>query len=214
MGALRRIGARLRHKRALAAVGVVAAVVGGAVACQPVDGDLNVTTVAATTDQEATQELNRQNADVAWLSCTGAYKNGGTQGSSSPSEVQVKCTGRTKKGEDITVDGWANGVVSGHCVRGTFIARIEGKVWFRLSVLGNCAETGATSQPPEEQHPSEETPPKETPPEETPSQHEPTHEPTNEQPTRHEPQPGTTRTVTETVTVWPTEPSCSCPQGK
>ncbi|MEV5610231.1 hypothetical protein [Streptomyces sp. NPDC052225] len=170
---------------------LIGAAVAGGVACEPVGGDLNPSTVAATTDQEATQELERQKAPVAWLSCTGSYNGRSTPSSSTPSEVEVDCQGKTGKGERITVKGWAHGVVSGHCVRGDFIARVDGKVWFHLDVLGNCAESDRTSHAPQNPPPSH-----------------------HDKPTYHEPQPGTTRTVTRTVTVYPPDPTCSCFQGK
>ncbi|MFJ9035870.1 hypothetical protein ACIRF8_04690 [Streptomyces sp. NPDC102406] len=190
MGELRRISRQLRRSRTsrvLAAGGVAALVVTGAVACQPVDGELNTVTVAATTDSQATQELTRTHAEVAWLSCTGTYSTSSTPSSSSPSEVSVDCRGKTKDGKDITVKGQVYGVVPDKCVRGDVIARVDNKVWFRVQVLGNCAATNTTTYPPA---------------------------PPPEEPAHQEPQPGATRTVTETVTVREPDPNCSCFEGK
>jgi hypothetical protein len=147
MGELRRISSdlrRLRGPRVFAAGAVVLAAVAGAVGCRPVDGDLNPSTVAATTDQEATRELNRQHAKVAWLSCSGSYDSRAKAARSSPSEVTVDCRGKAKGGKDATLKGWIYGVVPGKCVRGDVIARIDGKVWFHLQVLGNCAPPSGT----------------------------------------------------------------------
>ncbi|MEV1019130.1 hypothetical protein [Streptomyces sp. NPDC050264] len=222
MGDLSRISRDVRRSRAprvLAVAGIVAAAVAGAVACQPTDGELNVTTVSVTTEKQATEELNRQHADVAWISCKGTYTDGsGTPGSSSPSEVTVDCDGKTKDGKDITIKGWVYGVVPDKCVRGNLIARVDDKVWFHLQVLGNCAASDTATptytpeEPPKDEPPNEE-PPNEEPPKEEPPQDEPTeHEPTEHEPPQDEPQPGPTQTVTETVTV--PEPDCSCPQDK
>ncbi|MZD10579.1 hypothetical protein GTW43_36705 [Streptomyces sp. SID5785] len=189
-------------RRMSAAVALVAAAVAAGVACDPVDGALNPSTVSVTTDLTATKELERQHADVAWLSCSGTYRgstgtgNGGATPSRSgatPDEVRVDCHGATQDGKDITVNGRVHGVVSGACVRGDLRAKIGGKEWFRLAVLGNCAAASTTSPPPAGSPP--------------PSR--PAH-----------PAPGATRTVTETatetVTVRPPapEPTCSCFQGK
>ncbi|MYW65640.1 hypothetical protein GTY65_16475 [Streptomyces sp. SID8379] len=203
-------------RRGLAAGGLTAvAVIGGVVACQPVDEDLNPSTAAATTDQQGTEELERQHVDVAWLSCSGTYVDGGS--SSSPSEVEVNCQGKTQDGQDIVLKGTVHGVVSGHCVRGSLTATVGGKEWFHLGVLGNCAEQDnsgepATSEPPKEESPTQE-PPKEEPPKEEPPKEEPSHQ---------EPAPGATTTVTVTATATatatttapPPDPSCSCFQGK
>ncbi|MEB3964497.1 hypothetical protein OKJ48_30340 [Streptomyces kunmingensis] len=210
---------RSRTSRVLAAGGVVAVVVATAVACQPTDGELNTVTVATTTDQLVTEELNRTHADVAWLDCTATYSGTSTSaGGTSPSEVKVDCHGETRDGKEITVQGWVYGVVPDRCVRGTTIARVDNKVWFKYQVLGNCAAT-TTPEPTydEPQNPASPEPPQESwheptyEPSDEPS-HEPTYEPSDE-PTYDEPQPGTTETVTETVTVPEPEPTCSCSEG-
>ncbi|WP_306321680.1 MULTISPECIES: hypothetical protein [unclassified Streptomyces] len=186
-------------RRWFGAVALVAAVVATGVACQPIEGDLDPSTVAATTDQQATVELDRQHAKVAWISCTAAYSGPTKSGDSAPSEVKVDCRGRTKDGKDITVNGWVYGAVSGKCVRGKVIARVEGKVWFNYGVLGNCAAPdGSSTQPHESQKPQPQPQPTRTP---TPSQ----------DPKPQEPRPGSTSTVTETVTVTAPPPTF---QGK
>ncbi|MFD4256118.1 hypothetical protein ACFWR9_00380 [Streptomyces sp. NPDC058534] len=138
MGALRRI-----WRVAPVAVGAVVAV-GGVVACEP--GGLSSATVAYTTDQTMTRELERQKSDVRWLTCTASTGGGG--GSASPSEdtvASVDCEGETDDGREITVDGKVTRVVNGACVRGDLKAEVDGKEWFRVKGLGNCE---ATSAPP------------------------------------------------------------------
>ncbi|MFZ3557485.1 MULTISPECIES: hypothetical protein [unclassified Streptomyces] len=178
----------MRGSRGFGGLVLGAAVVATGVACQPIEGDLNVSTVAITTDQLATAELDRQHAKVAWLSCTGSYSSSSTaggspSGSATAGEVKVDCQGKTKDGKDITVQGWVYGVVSGKCVRGKTIARIDGKVWFSYAVLGNCAANDSTSPPQESQQPA------------------PSQDPEPQESKPQEPQPGPTSTVTETVTV-------------
>ncbi|MFI5660446.1 hypothetical protein [Streptomyces sp. NPDC051684] len=186
----------MRGSRGFGGLVLVAAVVATGVACQPIEGDLSPSEVAATTDQQATNELNRQQGKVAWLSCTAVYSGPTPSGESAPSEVKVDCRGKTKDGKDITVQGWVYGVVSGKCVRGKTIARIDGKVWFSYGVLGNCAATGGPSTPQETQESQ---------------QPAPSQDPEPQEPKPKEPQPGATSTVTETVTVTAPPPTF---QGK
>ncbi|MFJ4834254.1 hypothetical protein ACIP79_30715 [Streptomyces sp. NPDC088747] len=143
MGASRRTGRRIAQRRTVAAVGLAVFAVGGVVACEP--GGLSSATVAYTTDQTVTKELERRNADVAWLSCTAAYDGDNeiqTPGSSvSPAEdtvADIDCTGETSDGQDITVTGKVTRAVSGRCVRGDLTAEIDGKQWFHVTGLGNC----------------------------------------------------------------------------
>ncbi|MEU3885966.1 hypothetical protein [Streptomyces sp. NPDC029041] len=146
MGALRRMRTGPRGRRvAVAAVFAVVAV-GGAVACEP--GSVSAASVAYTTDQTVTKELERQKADVRWLTCTASYgENGGT---SSPSARErtvatVDCEGETDDGKDITVDGKVTHAVNGACVRGNITAKVDGKVWFEVDGLGDC---DSSSPPP------------------------------------------------------------------
>lgn len=203
MGDLRRISrglGRLRAPRVLAVGGAVAVLAGGALACQPVDGELDPADVAATTDAQATQELNRTHAKVSWISCTAAWSGRSPSGGSTPDEVKVDCRGRTQDGKDIKIEGWIYGVVPGKCVRGTTIARVDDKVWFRLQVLGNCAAT-SSSQP-------------------TYTYTKPTGTYTKPSDKPQPQQPGATRTVTVTETATATrtvrvpDPNCSCFEGK
>ncbi|MFI8945341.1 hypothetical protein ACIGO6_02350 [Streptomyces sp. NPDC053750] len=147
MGALRRISHRVSRPRgrrvALVAGGAVVAV-GGVVACDP-DG-LSSASVAYTTDQTVTRELDRRDADVRWLTCTSSFGDTGRSASATEKNVaSVHCEGKTDGGQDITVDGEVTRVVNGACVRGNLTAKVDGKEWFRVKGLGNC---DATSAPP------------------------------------------------------------------
>ncbi|MGY0023948.1 hypothetical protein [Streptomyces sp. cg35] len=195
----------------------MAAVVAAGVACEPVNGDLSPSTAASTTDQEATEELNRQHADVAWLSCSAVTDESSGSSASTPTSVEVNCTGKTRKGEDITVKGAVHEVVSGKCVRGDLTARVENKVWFHVYVLGNCTESSGSSTPP----PDEYTPPPDdqwpsSSHDEKPPQDDDKPPQDDENPPSHEPEPGVTTTVTETetVTVEPPDSGHSQDQGK
>ncbi|MBX9365670.1 hypothetical protein [Streptomyces sp. WAC04114] len=135
-----RLGPRGRRVAVAAAFAVLA--VGGAVACEP--GGISSASVAYTTDETVTKELNRQKADVRWLTCTASYGDNG--GKSSPSARErtvatVDCEGETKDGKDITVDGKVTHAVDGACVRGNITAKVDGKVWFQVDGLGDCDST-------------------------------------------------------------------------
>lgn len=153
MGVLRRIwgrtGRRMRGARVAGVAGLAVVAVGGAVACDP--GGLNSATVAFTTDQTVTEELERQKADVQWLNCTGSYGNaGGSPGTATASEntvVEVDCEGETTDGKDITVTGRITRAVSGACVRGDLVAKIDGKEWFHVNGLGDCDATPSPVDP-------------------------------------------------------------------
>lgn len=152
MGALRRTR-RPKRRRLAVVTGLVAVAVGGAVACQP--GDLSSATVAYTTDQTATSQLQRQHVDVRWLSCTGSYGNGGraaaSGGTPAPSEttvVNVDCQGQTGDNKDITVKGGITRAVDGKCVRGDLRATVGGKQVFHVSGLGNCDAPGTPAYTP------------------------------------------------------------------
>jgi hypothetical protein len=151
MGRSRRIR---RGRRAVLAAGLVAVAVGGAVACEP--GGLNTGSVAFTTDQTVTRELNRQKADVRWLTCTASYDGDGASASASEESVaRVNCEGQTDDGKDIEVDGEVSRVVEGACVRGEITAKVDGKEWFRVDGLGNC---DATPTPPVNNNPTDDGP--------------------------------------------------------
>jgi len=133
----------------------VVVVVGGVVACDP--GGLSSATVAFTTDQTVTKELERRDVDVQRLTCTASADGGsgnkasGDGSSPSPREnavARVDCEGETRGGKDITVSGRVTRAVDGRCVRGDLIAEIAGKQWFRVSGLGNCDAPSAPTRLP------------------------------------------------------------------
>ncbi|MEU0172527.1 hypothetical protein ABZ178_04105 [Streptomyces massasporeus] len=135
-----RLGPRGRRVAVAATFAVLA--VGGAVACEP--GAISSASVAYTTDETVTKELNRQKAGVRWLTCTASYGENG--GKSSPSARErtvatVDCEGETDDGKDITVDGKVTHAVDGACVRGNITAKVDGKVWFQVDGLGDCNST-------------------------------------------------------------------------
>lgn len=185
---------RRRRTPVLYAVALAGAAALGVTACDPANGDMNTSAVALTTDRMGTKELERQHLDVAWLSCTARYANKVTPKSGSSADenaaVTVDCQGQSDDGKDITLKGTVRSVVDGGCVRGDLTAKVDGKQWFRVDVLGNCDSgdgngDGGDSEPPASQQP-------------------PSHE---------EPRPGPTTTVTVTVTP-PPDPTCDCRPGK
>ncbi|KPI23106.1 hypothetical protein ACGFZJ_28700 [Streptomyces sp. NPDC048253] len=122
MGALRRIW--LLPSVAVAAVGVVA--------CEP--GGLSSMSVAYTTDEAATAEIQRRDVDVRWLTCTARYEDQEKAGT----VAAVDCQGKTADGRDITVEGQVARAVDGACVRGDLTAVVGKKQLFRVSGLGDC----------------------------------------------------------------------------
>ncbi|MGH4028213.1 hypothetical protein ACQB60_04655 [Actinomycetota bacterium Odt1-20B] len=186
---------RLRGRRSLMGVALAgAAAVGMSAlsACEPADGQtdsggqMNFAAVAVTTDQMGTRELERQHVDVRWLNCTATYgkaKVVDNNGEKNVGAASVDCRGEAEDGRDITLTGKVTSEVEDRCVRGDLTARVEGKEWFRVSVLGDC-EGG----PPQTEEPNPEPDPKPDP--------KPDPEP---DPTWHQPDP----TVTVTVTVQP-----------
>ncbi|GAA1922064.1 hypothetical protein GCM10009837_54120 [Streptomyces durmitorensis] len=132
----------------LYAVGFAGAAVIGVAACDPVDGDMNTAAIAITTDEMATKELERQHLDVLWISCTARFKDKVTPSSGDPTPetvATVDCQGQARNGKgaddtsNITVKGTVWSVVDGHCVRGNLTAKVDGKEWFRVDVLGDCS---------------------------------------------------------------------------
>ena len=193
MGALRRIWRRPRAARRIAAVtGLAVLGVGGVVACDP--GGLSSASVAYTTDQTATKELERQKVQVQWLSCTANFGNNNknsTPSRSAPSASEttvanVDCQGQTKDGRDITVTGKVTRAVNGACVRGDLVAKVGGKTWFHVTGLGNCNATPS-----------------------------PIINPTNGNGNGNGNGPGATVTVTVTRTIWcKGDPKCWPVEGK
>ncbi|WP_228753962.1 hypothetical protein [Streptomyces solaniscabiei] len=162
MGALRRIwripnivsipGARGGRRVVPVAVGAVVAV-GGLVACDP--GGLSSASVAYTTDQTVTRELDRRDAGVRWLTCTASFEGDGATASAGEETVaSVDCEGKTDDGQDITVHGKVTRVVNGACVRGDLTAEVGGKEWFHVKGLGNCdARTSPPANRPTQDRP-------------------------------------------------------------
>ncbi|WP_406009003.1 hypothetical protein OG440_24965 [Streptomyces sp. NBC_00637] len=122
MGASRRIW--LLPLAAVAAVGTAA--------CEP--GGLSSMSVAYTTDEAATAEIQRRDVDVRWLTCTARYKDQEKAGT----VAAVDCRGETADGRDITVEGQVTRAVDGACVRGDLTAVVGKKQLFRVSGLGDC----------------------------------------------------------------------------
>ncbi|WP_320776866.1 hypothetical protein [Streptomyces sp. CRN 30] len=140
MGATRR---SRRGRRAVLAVAAVGVAVGGAVACDP--AGMNSATVAYTTDETVTSELERRDLNVQWLTCNASYDNGASPSAGEQTVATVDCQGQTDDGRDITVDGKITRVVEGSCVRGQLTAKVGDKEAFRVTGLGNC---DATPTPP------------------------------------------------------------------
>ncbi|MBQ0830726.1 hypothetical protein [Streptomyces tagetis] len=142
-------------------------------ACDP--GGLGSASVAYTTDRTVTRELDRQQADVRWLSCTATAQDTTAQdtiaqdgtGASTPAgeraAASVDCRGRTGDGRDITVSGQVTRVVDGVCVRGDLSAEVGGERLFRVAGLGDCDATTAPPAPPAQQ-PQAPQPPAQQPP--------------------------------------------------
>lgn len=176
---------RSKGGRAAAVAGLVVVAVGAVVACEP--GALGGMSVAYTTDQAATHELERRHVDLSWLSCTADYgdRASGTKSPSAAAKtvVSVDCRGRTDDGKDVTVKGRITRAVDGKCVRGGLRATVGGKQVFRVDGLGDCE--GATPTTPATYRPN------------TPGR------------------PGPTVTVTATRTIWcHGDPTCWPVEGK
>ncbi|MFH8927423.1 hypothetical protein ACH4D4_10280 [Streptomyces pristinaespiralis] len=138
--------ARTGALRPLAAIAVAAAAVPALVACEPTAGGLNTGAVAVTTDRTVTSTLERLEFEVGWLSCTAKADTPATASSGStapsaagPSRASVDCQGETGSGQDITVTGKVTEERGGKCVRGDLTARIEKKIVFRATMLGDCS---------------------------------------------------------------------------
>ncbi|MFD7131742.1 hypothetical protein [Streptomyces sp. NPDC059894] len=143
--------------RAVAVAGLAVVTVGGVAACEP--GGLSATSVAYTTDETATAEIERRDVDVRWLTCTAEYGDGGTGGSGAETAVSVAsvdCEGETGDGRDITVDGQVTRAVDGSCVRGDLRAVVGDKQLFRVAGLGDCASaTPSPVDPPASAQPAQ-----------------------------------------------------------
>jgi hypothetical protein len=129
----------------LAVAGLAVVTVGGVAGCDP--GAVTSATVAYTTDQTVTKELNREHAGVRWLNCNASYGDHGVTPSGTDTVASVDCKGQTNDGKDITVTGKVTRAVSGACIRGNITAKVGGKQWFRVDGLGNCNATTAPNNP-------------------------------------------------------------------
>ncbi|MFH8799618.1 hypothetical protein ACH4F6_08495 [Streptomyces sp. NPDC017936] len=140
MGASRRILLRFRPRpygvRAVVVAGLAAVTTVGVAACEP--GGLSTATVAYTTDQAATAEIERRDVDVRWLTCTAGYGDDGGSGAGERTVASVDCEGETGDGRDITVDGHVTRAVDGSCVRGDLRAQVGKRQLFRVGGLGDC----------------------------------------------------------------------------
>ncbi|MFI6942783.1 hypothetical protein ACIBI4_26245 [Streptomyces sp. NPDC050418] len=132
----------------------VAAAALGAVACQPVDGQLSTVAVSLTTDRKGTDALEKKGVEVQWLSCTSSFGEGGatprtrTKSPSVRNVATVDCEGETKDGRAITLTGKVTEERGGACVRGDLTAKVEKKTVLRADVLGNCADAKPSVRPP------------------------------------------------------------------
>ncbi|MGP9020904.1 hypothetical protein ACT1U9_21225 [Streptomyces sp. BR1] len=149
MGARRYLRVPLRHRRALAALGVVAVAGTAAAACDPVGG-MSSATVSITTDKTATDKLKQDGVNVSWLSCTAKVSGTSTSTrkpspSSTHSVATVDCRGRTKDNKAITVTGKVTQVVDDRCVRGDLTAKVGDRTVFKATVLGNCNAPAPTT---------------------------------------------------------------------
>lgn len=164
---------------------LAALAVGGLTACDP--GGLSSASVAYTTDETVTRELNRRKADVRWLTCTASYGDGARASARPASEetvASVDCEGETGDGRDITVDGRVTRVVEGACVRGNLTVEVDGEERLRVDGLGDCDAT-------------------------------PTPVPPVNDPGRAQPGATVTVTVTVTRTMWcQRDPNCWPAEGK
>ncbi len=118
---------------------------GAVVACEP--GGVGSASVAFTTDETVTRELQRRGTEVRWLSCTADYGQKASSGraasasASGRTVAEVHCEGETDDGRKITVDGTVTRLVDGACVRGELTATVDGRRLFRV-------EGSATATPP------------------------------------------------------------------
>lgn len=139
----------LRHRRALAALGVIATAGAAVAACDPVGG-MSSATVSITTDKTATDKLKQDGVNVQWLSCTAKVNGGGTSTrtpapSSTHSVATVDCRGRTKDNKAITVTGKVTEVRDDRCVRGDLTAKVGDRTVFKVNVLGDCNAPAPTA---------------------------------------------------------------------
>ncbi|WP_229859216.1 hypothetical protein [Streptomyces poonensis] len=133
---------------------------------------MNSAAVAYTTEDTATQALERQGHDVRWMTCkssydrvndpnrdgneyqnTDRYSSGDRYGSQAryqdddaprynSSVQEVDCKGETIEGQPIRIYGTVSREIDGRCVRGDLTARVDDRQVFRADVLGDCDSRG------------------------------------------------------------------------
>ncbi|MFF8842876.1 hypothetical protein ACF08N_09080 [Streptomyces sp. NPDC015127] len=135
--------------RTVAATGACGIAVAGLAACEPTAGGLDSAAVAVTTDRTATATLERLTFDVAWLSCTATVNRGASPSgaTAAPGSAAVDCQGETESGQNITIKGKVTDERAGRCVRGDLTARIDRKVVFQATMLGDCSAVPRTTAP-------------------------------------------------------------------
>ena len=104
---------------------------------------MSTSAVAITTDKMGTRELERQHADVDWLTCTASFIGKPRKASDSDKQrdAEVDCRGQSDDDKVITIKGRVTEVRNGACVRGSLTARVGREEWFRVDALGNCDHT-------------------------------------------------------------------------
>lgn len=139
----------MRVLRTVVATGACGIAVAGLAACEPAAGGLDSAAVAVTTDRTATATLERLTFDVAWLSCNARVNRGPSPSAATtaPGSATVDCRGETESGQDITLKGTVTEERAGHCVRGDMTARIDRKVVFQATMLGDCSAAPSTTAP-------------------------------------------------------------------
>ena len=144
-------------RRTLPLLAACAAAVAGVTACEPVAGGLNSAAVAITTDRTATSTLERLTFDVAWFSCTAKADASPAPAASgtpaAPRSATVDCQGETESGQDITLTGKVTEERAGKCVRGDMTAKVDKKVVFQATMLGDCDAATPSSAPPRPEQP-------------------------------------------------------------
>ncbi|WP_413809536.1 hypothetical protein [Streptomyces sp. OE57] len=130
-------------------------------ACEPTGGGISSVTVAITTDQVATEALERGGVGVRWMSCNAEFRHGRTAGAASPSQseraggtragetdARVDCHGRTDNDKDVRVRGRVTYVREDHCVRGDLTGQVDGRKVFEANVIGECQGGGRDTESP------------------------------------------------------------------
>ncbi|GAA0972141.1 hypothetical protein GCM10009574_023720 [Streptomyces asiaticus] len=125
-------------------------------ACEPTGGGISSVTIAITTDQVATEALERGGVGVRWMSCNAEFRHGRTAGAASPSQseragetdARVDCHGRTDNDKDVRIRGRVTYVREDHCVRGDLTGQVDGRKVFEANVIGECQGGGSDTESP------------------------------------------------------------------